>query len=83
MNGKNDIKSNNGFDLYLSIDKNLQKKAEELIRNKRAAIVAIDPNNGEILALASNPNFDPRLIVQVNTSYFQMQLKRIANRLFN
>jgi uncharacterized protein (DUF362 family) len=35
------------------------------------------------MAKINNPNFDPRLIVQVNTSYYQMQLKRIVNRLFN
>ena len=35
------------------------------------------------MAKIKNPNFDPRLVFQVNTSYFQMQFNRIVNRLFN
>jgi penicillin-binding protein 2 len=59
-NGKNDINAQNGFDLFLSIDIDLQKKAEELLEGKRGSIVAIDVNSGEIIAVASKPDFDPR-----------------------
>ena len=48
-----------GHDIYLTIDFNLQKKAEELLQDKVGSIVAIDPNNGEILAIASMPAFNP------------------------
>ncbi len=48
-----------GHNLYLSIDLNLQRVATEALAGKRGAIVAIDPNNGEILALVSAPSFDP------------------------
>lgn len=58
--GRNDIKSRNGFDLYLSIDHVLQKKAEDLMKNKRGAIVALDPNTGGIICFASSPDYDPR-----------------------
>jgi len=50
-----------GNDLYLSIDERLQSAAEEMLRGERGAVVAIDPNNGEVLALVSTPGFDPNL----------------------
>jgi penicillin-binding protein 2 len=58
--GLNDIPVRNGFDITLSIDKKLQEKAEELLKNKRGAVVAIDPRNGEVLCLVSKPDYDPR-----------------------
>ncbi len=47
-----------GMDLNLAIDLNLQMLAETLLTNKKGAIVAIDPSNGEILAMASKPDYD-------------------------
>ncbi|NTV98598.1 MAG: penicillin-binding protein 2, partial [Chlorobiaceae bacterium] len=57
--GKNDIPSIKGDDLYLSIDEGLQRRAEQLLRKtgKSGAVVAIDPSTGGILALASAPDF--------------------------
>jgi penicillin-binding protein 2 len=52
-----------GEDLYLSIDLELQIRAEELLREHNGAVVAIDPRNGEILAMASMPSYDPNLFV--------------------
>lgn len=51
-----------GDDLYLTIDLRLQQLAEELIGVERGAIIAIDPNNGELFALASAPGFDPNVL---------------------
>lgn len=48
-----------GNDLYLTIDERLQQIAENAVLDKRAAVVAIDPNNGDVLALVSTPGFDP------------------------
>ncbi|MEI6090483.1 MAG: penicillin-binding protein 2 [bacterium] len=48
----------NGSDLYLTIDLDLQKRAEALLRGRRGAVVVIDPNNGDVLAMASAPDFD-------------------------
>ena len=48
-----------GNDLYLTIDLNVQKAAEEALGKDAGTIVAINPRNGEILALASHPAFDP------------------------
>jgi len=56
-----------GQDLYTTIDLDLQTAAEEQLQNsltKRGVIVAMDPNNGEILAMASYPTFDPNLFSQ-------------------
>ena len=53
-----------GQDLYTTIDLELQLAAEEQLRSsatKRGVIVVMDPNNGEMLALASAPTFDPNL----------------------
>ncbi len=50
-----------GADLYLTLDLDLQRIAAEALAGKRGAIVAIDPNNGDILALFSAPAFDPNL----------------------
>lgn len=52
-----------GNNLHLTIDSSLQKVAEEAFGNNSGAVVAIDPNNGEILALVSMPIFDPNLFV--------------------
>lgn len=58
--GKKDLKARNGFDIKLTIDTQLQELAEKLLAGKRGAVVALDPSNGEILVLASKPDFDPR-----------------------
>lgn len=50
-----------GKDVTLTIDYDLQRMAEEMLVNKHGAIVAIDPNNGEILTLATGPDVDPNL----------------------
>lgn len=52
-----------GNDLYLSLDYGLQVVASEQLAGKRGAIVAMDPNTGEILALVSSPSFNPNLFV--------------------
>jgi penicillin-binding protein 2 len=52
-----------GHALQLSIDIRLQAMVEELFGDRRGALVAIDPRNGEILAFVSKPNFDPNLFV--------------------
>jgi penicillin-binding protein 2 len=52
-----------GGNLILSIDAGLQAEAEKALAGKRAALVAIDPNNGAILAIASTPTYDPNLFV--------------------
>lgn len=56
--GKSDVKSINGSDLYTSIDSDLQEYAEKLFSKRRGAIIAVDPRTGEILCMVSKPDFD-------------------------
>ena len=56
-----------GQDLKLTIDNDLQRAAELALGNRNGAIVAMDPRNGEILALVSRPSFDPNeFAVRIN-----------------
>jgi penicillin-binding protein 2 len=48
-----------GDNIYVSLDLDLQRVAAKQLEGRRGAVVAIDPNNGEILALFSSPSFDP------------------------
>ena len=52
-----------GNGLVLSIDIKLQKLAEDMFGDRRGALVAIDPRNGEVLAFVSKPTFDSNLFV--------------------
>ncbi|HTV52085.1 MAG TPA: penicillin-binding protein 2, partial [Steroidobacteraceae bacterium] len=48
-----------GEDLILSLDSAVQRAAEDGLADHRGAVVALDPTNGDVLALASKPGFDP------------------------
>jgi penicillin-binding protein 2 len=65
-----------GKQLKLTVDLDLQIAAEEAIEGKNGAIVAMDPHNGEILAMVSRPSFDP--------NDFRMRISREEwNKLIN
>ncbi len=49
--------------LMLSVDIRLQALVEDMFGERRGALVALDPRNGEVLALVSKPTFDPNLFV--------------------
>jgi len=53
-----------GANICLTIDKDLQELAEKLLSGKHGAIVAMDPLNGEVLALASSPSYDPNMFIK-------------------
>lgn len=52
-----------GSNLHLTVDARLQLVAEEALKGYEGAIVALDPRNGEVLALVSKPGFEPRHFV--------------------
>ncbi len=52
-----------GNNLILTLDAKLQEIAEQAFGNYRGALVAIDPNNGEVLAFVSRPGYDPSLFI--------------------
>lgn len=58
-----DIAPISGKNLTLSLDIELQKYAEQLMINKIGAVVAIEPESGEILAMVSSPTYDPTILV--------------------
>jgi penicillin-binding protein 2 len=62
-NGAHDVSPISGRDLKLSLDIRLQEYAESLMVGKRGAIVAIEPETGEILCMVSSPTYDPTRLV--------------------
>lgn len=53
-----------GHNLVLSLDARLQRRVEEVLEDKTGAIIAMDPNNGDIFAMASSPAFDQNQFVR-------------------
>ncbi|MBK9307572.1 MAG: penicillin-binding protein 2 [Nitrospira sp.] len=72
-----------GNDLYLTIDARLQKLAEDLLGEEQGAIVALDPNNGDILAMASRPAFDPNVLSRELTAKQWVQIVQDEGRPLN
>jgi penicillin-binding protein 2 len=52
-----------GFDVYLTIDQLLQQRAEKLLEDVAGAVVAMEPETGRVLAMASSPSFDQNAFV--------------------
>ncbi|MEA3489189.1 MAG: penicillin-binding protein 2, partial [Candidatus Omnitrophota bacterium] len=52
-----------GKDIHLTIDLELQRFCDGLLENKRGAILAMDPDSGSILAMASAPSYDPSIFI--------------------
>jgi len=52
-----------GNNLHLTIDLKMQEIAEKAFKNRKGALVALDPKNGEILAYVSMPTYDPGLFI--------------------
>jgi len=73
-----------GTDLKLTIDLDLQMAAEKALEGKVGAIVAMDPHNGEILAMASRPTFDPnQFSVRLTKNYWNEILNNPDHPLLN
>ena len=61
--GAYDTLPENGKDLMLTIDIDLQVYAQQLMKGKRGGIVVLEPATGEILALVTAPSYDPNMLV--------------------
>ena len=73
-----------GNTVRLSIDIKLQKMVEDLFGDRRGALVAIDPRNGEVLAFVSKPTFDPNLFVEgIDVENWKMLNESIDKPLLN
>lgn len=77
--GANDIPSNKGKDLVLTIDSDVQYLAEQELKGWNGAVVAIEPSTGEILALASAPDYDLGQFSNITSKEFLQQLKNDPN----
>ncbi len=73
-----------GKDLYLNVDAGLQHAAMEALGGRRGAVVAIDPRDLGVLALASTPSYDPNLLVNGQRPRYYQELRDARDRpLFN
>ena len=73
-NGAADVPSIKGNDLILTIDSDVQRAAEEALKGRRGAAVAMDPKTGEILALASAPDYDLSEFAYVTSKEYLQKL---------
>ncbi|MFN2501845.1 MAG: penicillin-binding protein 2 [Pyrinomonadaceae bacterium] len=86
------VSPQSGQDLVTTIDLDLQMEAERKLLDsvtKRGTVVAMDPNNGEIFAMASAPSFDPNIFVRGSSTpegrkqiaaYWQDEKRPLYNR---
>lgn len=73
-----------GKNLYLTIDSNLQIAAEQALAGNRGTIVAIQPATGQILALVSEPTYDPNVFVEgISADDFEALQKSPDRPLYN
>ena len=79
-----------GQNIILTLDYALQEKAEEVLEGREGAVVMMDPQTGEILALASYPTFDPNKFIDrftpeewldlINSSEFPLENRAIRGQ---
>ncbi len=73
-----------GNTVILTLDIKLQKLVEDMFGDRRGALVALDPRNGEVLAFVSKPTFDPNLFVDgIDVENWKMLNESIDKPLLN
>ncbi len=73
-----------GRNVYLTIDLDLQAAAEQAMQERRGSVVAVDPRNGEVLALVSLPGYDPNLFsTGISATQYRGLQEDIDQPLFN
>jgi penicillin-binding protein 2 len=73
-----------GRNVYLTMDLELQAVAEAALQGRRGSVVALDPRNGQVLALVSIPGYDPNLFsMGISTAQFRALQNDIDQPLFN
>ncbi|AYN69135.1 penicillin-binding protein 2 [Euzebyella marina] len=74
-----------GMEINITLDKDLQEYGEKLMVGKRGGIVALEPSTGEILAMISGPTYDPSLLVgrERSKNYSALHYDSIAKPLFD
>ncbi|HEY9609647.1 penicillin-binding protein 2 [Allocoleopsis sp.] len=76
-------KAKPGKDVQLTLDLKVQKAAEAALGDRKGAIVALDPNNGAVLAMVSRPAFDPNIFSTRITQATWKQLQSKGNPFVN
>jgi penicillin-binding protein 2 len=74
------VEPQSGQDIVTTIDLDLQQAAEDQLRKSpqgRGVIIAMDPNNGEILAMASAPTFDPNIFSRLATKEGRAEYQKL------
>ena len=70
--------------IYTTLDRRLQQVAEATLGDERGAIVALDPNTGQILAMASRPTFDPNMFIAgIDSGQWQVLASDASRPLIN
>ena len=70
--------------IYTTLDQRLQQVAEAALGDERGAIVALDPDTGQILAMASRPTFDPNLFIMgIDSGQWQVLASDASRPLVN
>ncbi len=73
-----------GSTVMLSLDIKLQKLVEDMFGDRRGALVALDPQTGDVLAFVSKPTFDPNLFVDgIDTESWQLLSESLDKPLLN
>lgn len=79
-----EIKGTPGQNLYLTLDSGLQFTAENALKGHRGAVVALNPENGDVLALVSEPGYDPnQFVVGINQQDYQALQTSLDRPLYN
>ncbi len=83
--GKFDTIPEQGKDITITIDAELQAYGELLMQNKRGGVIAIEPSSGEILSMVAAPTYDPNILVGRGRSknFTKLYNDSIAKPLFN
>ncbi len=72
-----------GKDVVLTLDLEMQKAAQAALGSRKGAIVALDPRDGSVLAIASNPSFDPNVFSAQITPAIWAKLQAKGNPFLN
>jgi penicillin-binding protein 2 len=74
--GEEDVPAHTGKNITITLDIDLQQITERLLAGKIGSAVAIEPSTGEVLAMVSNPAWNPQLLVGKNRSKNYVQLQK-------
>ncbi len=84
LDGKLDVPAKPGNDIITTLDLDLQRYGERLMKGKIGSVVALEPETGEVLAMVSSPSYNPnRLVGRQRASNFQKLAQNTNQPLFN